>query len=166
MKPSQVRPQGQIRNNFIGIVALILILLAGYFLFREEKKTVKLEIESELNWVLDSSLQANKIPFIPQIQTLGVFSYEEEIMKYDWDWDTMSYILKCESGGNERAVGDKNTKHHSYGLLQIRNLPERNLNVDELFIPERNIEIAYKIWQEQGYRAWKICYTRYLSTLK
>ena len=88
-----------------------------------------------------------------------------EISKYDWDIETMAFILQCESSGNPRAIGDTNTKYHSYGLLQIRLLPNREYTTEELFNPERNIEAGYKIWQEQGYGAWKNCYRSYLKYL-
>jgi len=77
-----------------------------------------------------------------------------------WDANLMYRIMGCESSYNPRAIGDRNTAYHSYGLLQVRNLPNRNYSVEELFDPARNIEIAYGIYLKQGYWAWTNCFRR------
>lgn len=87
-------------------------------------------------------------------------SYGYLLRQYSWDDKIMERIMFCESSNNPRAVGDKDTKYHSYGLLQIRNLPSRNYSIEELFDPKRNIEIAYEIFVKQGYGAWRNCYNK------
>ena len=107
---------------------------------------------------MDNSIRAHNTPYFHKSQVLGVLAYQEEIMKYDWDWEIALSIMACESSGNHLAIGDKNTPHYSYGLMQVRNLPERNLNVEDLLDPIKNIEIAYEIYVKQGWQAWKNCY--------
>ena len=122
----------------------------------------------ETMFIQDNSISAPRITYYHKNIVLAYegINYIDLIAKYDWDIDTMLYILSCESSGNPKAVGDTNTKHHSYGVLQVRNLPERELNIEDLFEPEYNIDYAYQLWQKQGYRAWHNCYMRYLSTIK
>jgi soluble lytic murein transglycosylase-like protein len=87
-------------------------------------------------------------------------TYYSLISQYDWNVDLMYKIMLCESSGNKRAVGDRDTAYYSYGLLQIRNLPSRNYTIEELFDPARNVEIGYEIWQNQGYGAWYNCWRK------
>ena len=88
-------------------------------------------------------------------------SYLGLLNRYDnWNATLMYDIMKCESNFNPKAVGDTNTRHHSYGLLQIRNLPSRDYPIEILFNPEENIRIANEIFIHQGYLAWKNCYNK------
>jgi hypothetical protein len=122
----------------------------------------------EAVFIQGNSIEAPRVPDRPKNVVLaykGTNEYRHLIEKYDWNINTMLFILECESSGNPLAVGDRNTPHHSYGLLQIRNLPERNLNIEDLFDPEYNVNYAYQLWQKQGYRAWYNCYMRYLSSI-
>lgn len=159
MKPSKESPKGldERKNLIVGTISLLIILLIGYFLFKEEPKA-EIELESEILWVQENSIKAHNIPYFHKTQVLGVLHYQEEVMKYDWDWEIALKIMQCESSFNPKAVGDKNTPHHSFGLMQVRNLPERNLNVEDLLDPIKNIEIAYEIYKSQNWQAWKNCY--------
>ena len=86
-------------------------------------------------------------------------SYLGLLNRYNnWNATLMYDIMKCESNFNPKAVGDTKTKHHSYGLLQIRNLPSRDYPIEILFNPEENIRIANEIFTNQSYWAWKNCY--------
>lgn len=141
--------------NLILILILVALLGIGYLSYKEPEEQ---NSSGEINgiWVNDNSIVAYKIPYIPKIQVLG--SFWEELNKYDWDADLMYEIMKCESNFIHNAVGDKDTPYHSYGLLQIRNLPSRNFDTETLFDPVENIRIAYDIWKEQSYLAWLNCY--------
>ena len=115
--------------------------------------------------VSGNSVKADSTPLVtPKTTSLGSFTLRLDIYhllaQYDWNTDLMYQIMLCESGGNEKAIGDRNTAHHSYGLLQVRNLPTRNYSIEELFDPARNIEIGYGIFLKQGYGAWKNCYNK------
>ena len=77
---------------------------------------------------------------------------------------TITQIAMGESSGKVDAHNpDSSTGDNSYGLMQINMLgdmgPERrskfNLKSnEELFNPLRNMQAAYKIYQEQGLEAW------------
>ena len=102
---------------------------------------------------------------LPKTIALASFSYDWDtyhlISQYPlWDADLMTRIAFCESGFRTTAIGDRNTAHHSYGILQIRNLPSRNYPIETLFDPAENIRIAYEIWKSQGYGAWLNCYRK------
>jgi soluble lytic murein transglycosylase-like protein len=87
--------------------------------------------------------------------------YESYLQQYDnWNVMIMLDIMECESNFNPKAVGDTDTKYYSYGLLQIRNLPSRNYPIETLFNPEENIEVANKVFIDQGYGAWYNCYNK------
>lgn len=88
-----------------------------------------------------------------------------EISKYpDWDHATMLAIAKAENHTcdplrhNETLTENHKTCVGSYGVLQVGcihyldygyTLTEANKNDIAL-----NIELAYKVWQKQGYTAW------------
>lgn len=143
-------------SGLVGTIALIVLLVIGYFLFREEeKKEPIMEIDNEMIWVLDNSIQTPNIPYIPHIQSLG---FLVELEKYDWDVRIMRAILLAESSGNPNAV-NKTDKHKtcngSYGVLQIGCVHiGKHIEEKDLLDLEKNIEAGYKIWIEQGYGAW------------
>lgn len=66
----------------------------------------------------------------------------------------MLAIMRAESGCNPLAdnTGLNRDGTVDRGLFQINSIhgyPARTL-----FDPSQNIQIAYKIWRSQGYRAW------------
>jgi len=134
------------------ILLLIFVASPGFVKAPTQENIERLTITQ------DSYIVPITNPSFPiKTQALGM-SIDDEIMSYNWDWDIAYKIMSCESGGNPEAIGDTNTKYHSYGLFQIRNLPSRNYNIEELFNPERNIEIAYEIYKQDGWLAWRRCY--------
>jgi hypothetical protein len=78
-----------------------------------------------------------------------------------WNTETMVNISFCESSFRPQVVNDNpNTKDYSVGLFQINlygNLAKERPSKEELKDPEKNIEFAYKLWQSQGYNAWRNC---------
>jgi hypothetical protein len=128
---------------------------------------VKIETPVNINTERELAIiQGNSVKAIPtlslRIGSYGVLNsgveYYHLLCQYEgWDCDKMFNIMFCESSLNPVARGDLKTAYHSYGLLQIRNLPCRNYTEEELFDPARNIEIAYEIFLSQGYGAWKNC---------
>ena len=70
----------------------------------------------------------------------------------------MIKIALAESGLNTRAF---NPEFHqgcqgSYGLFQIACV-NYNGNLNDLYNPEINIQVAKKILETQGYKAWAVC---------
>jgi len=96
-------------------------------------------------------LEPKPTPYTPSTHIKHILT------QYDWNVEIAYKIMMCESSGYERAVGDKDTPYYSYGLFQIRALPERGLDPEWLFIPENNIQYAYDLWKEQGWRPWWNC---------
>lgn len=76
--------------------------------------------------------------------------------KYDWPVDIAMQVCKYESQGNEKSIGDRDTNYASCGLMQIRTLPGRP-SCEELKDPETNIEFAYNLWSDNGWRPWSVC---------
>lgn len=59
--------------------------------------------------------------------------------------------MQCESGGNPKA--DNGT---CKGLFQIyAKYHQDKIQGRDIFNEDVNIEVAYKIWQEQGWRPWQ-----------
>ena len=97
----------------------------------------------------------------PNTQTLASYSglnmdLVDILSKYDWDVDLMSEIFYCESGHNPFAINY--TDQHrgctgSFGIAQI-GCGNYNGNSYDLLDTELNIKIAYKVFKEQGLKAW------------
>jgi len=145
------------------ILTFCFILLVGFYLPTPENAVEsKIERQNELVFVGENSIMAISSPNIIESQVLGslVDSYYSLITQYDWNHNLAYKIMLCESSGNPKAVGDRNTRYWSYGLMQVRNLPSRNYNVEDLFVPEINIKYAYDIYKQQGWNAWRNCYRK------
>lgn len=105
-----------------------------------------------------------KVPSEPQKDALrGVHAL---IKQYNWHIPTILRIMECESHFNPRAHNyNPRTGDDSYGLMQINMLGKMgesrrarfNITNKDLFDPAINIEVAYKIYLDQGYSAWS-CY--------
>jgi soluble lytic murein transglycosylase-like protein len=69
-------------------------------------------------------------------------------------------IAKAESNLNPKAYNPEWHKrgncYGSYGLFQIGCL-NYNGNPEDLFDIEKNIELAVKVYAEQGLKAWSVC---------
>ena len=149
---------------------LLVLLMIGSIIFNEIQPEEQAPIQENTYTftIIDgNAIKANTTPTTPKIQVLASFSYDwdiyTEIAQYPlWDADLMTRIAFCESGFNAHAIGDRNTAHKSYGILQIRNLPSRNYPIETLFDPAENIRIGYDIFLKQGYGAWKNCYRKSL----
>lgn len=80
--------------------------------------------------------------------------------------ETMRAICMAESGLDTNAVGDTNTKYPSVGLCQIRLLPERQLTMEQMKIPEENIKYAKLLYDKYGWTPWSCfnsgAYKKYL----
>lgn len=82
--------------------------------------------------------------------------FREIVEKYPWNSKVMLAIMRAESGCNPRSdnSGLNTNGTYDYGLFQINSVHGYSRNV--LANPAKNTEIAFKIWQSQGYRAWAV----------
>lgn len=76
------------------------------------------------------------------------------VKQYDWNVEIMLAIMMAESGCNPRSdnSGLNVDGTYDYGLFQINSVHGHSRDI--LANPAKNTEIAFKIWQSQGYRAW------------
>ena len=70
------------------------------------------------------------------------------------DWELATAIFKAESGLNPNAKGDTNTAYPSIGVAQIRMLPERGLNEQDLYNAEYNLQYARHLKDLHGWKIW------------
>ena len=80
--------------------------------------------------------------------------FREIVEKYPWNSKVMLAIARAESGCNPRSdnSGLNTDGTYDYGLFQINSVHGHSRSVLEN--PAKNTDIAFKIWQSQGYRAW------------
>ena len=80
--------------------------------------------------------------------------FRELVEKYPWNSKVMLAIARAESNCNPRSdnSGLNANGTYDYGLFQINSVHGHSRSI--LANPAKNIEIAFKIWQSQGYRAW------------
>jgi hypothetical protein len=112
--------------------------------------------------VTDQTKDSNSVLVAPVIlPPASCEHYRKLLSKYDWNVELMLKIMDGESGCNTNAVGDvhltfnKGTMGMSCGLLQVRVLEGRP-NCESLKNEKTNIDWAYKIYTEQGYKAWTV----------
>ena len=80
--------------------------------------------------------------------------FRELVEKYPWNSRIMLAIMRAESGCNPNSdnTGLNRDGSNDKGLFQINSI--HGFSDAERLDPIRNIEIAFRIWQSQGYRAW------------
>ena len=80
--------------------------------------------------------------------------FREIVEKYPWNSKVMLAIARAESGCNPRSdnTGLNTNGTYDYGLFQINSIHGHSRDI--LANPAKNTEIAFRIWQSQGYRAW------------
>ena len=79
---------------------------------------------------------------------------EEIISEYDWNSEVAKAVMMAESHGNPKAY---NPEWHrgcqgSFGLFQVACVHEEN--PEKLFNESYNIQRAYELHQEHGWRIW------------
>lgn len=67
-------------------------------------------------------------------------------------------VARCESGLDPDAIAYEKNGSISRGIFQINSVHEGTLyrknETQKLFDPNFNIQIAYKLWKQQGWRPW------------
>jgi soluble lytic murein transglycosylase-like protein len=84
------------------------------------------------------------------------------VSKYPlWDAEKVVSIAFCESSFRPQVVNNNPISgDYSVGLMQINiigSLAKDRPKEEELKDPEKNIDFAYTLWQQQGYGAWRNC---------
>jgi hypothetical protein len=112
------------------------------------------EPPSNLMLIGGSTIIASTPPVTPKFAVLGALIGQD----YEWDWDIANAVLKAESGGNPNAYNPEWHKgcQGSFGLWQIAcvHIGKYGLTRENIFDPEVNTEVAYKLWQEYGWEIW------------
>ena len=128
---------------------------------QSEQKEVNSADESGFLIVSDSliGIQSHKMDG----QVLGVNNdprekYFRKIEGYSWNHNIAKAVMREES---HYDPGVYNPEWHdgcqgSYGLFQIACV--HGYSEEEMYHWERNIEIAYKIWQQEGWLPWGVCH--------
>lgn len=103
-------------------------------------------------------------------RTQGCAQYLPLVEKYDWDARIALAVMEAESHCKTDAVGDTweigGIVAPSCGLMQVRTIAEWRGTCEQLHNPEFNIDIAYKVYVGQGWKAWSVfnngAYKKYL----
>ena len=84
----------------------------------------------------------------------GCEEFRSLVEQYPWSSKIMLAIMRAESGCNPNSdnTGLNRDGSNDKGLFQINSI--HGFSDAERLDPIRNIEIAFKIWRNQGYRAW------------
>lgn len=101
----------------------------------------------------------------PMGETKDCAKYSSIIGQYEWPATVAMQICRDESHGNPNAINwsDKHRNRSgeiicisSQGLFAIACFWPKELGytMEDLLIPEKNIEMAYKIWERSGFKPW------------
>ena len=89
--------------------------------------------------------------------------YIDLLKEKSWNINIACNVMKRESSFNRYAV-NWNDFHRtsqcfgSFGLMQVGCLHTQYFeNYEDLYQPKVNIDVAYKIYQKSGWRAWGVC---------
>jgi len=153
-------------SALILIGLLILGALIGIWVYSASERL--LERESEVEYLDLALVNGNTLVAISPIslhegKTYAIISadYQHILDRYDWDSDKMAAVMFCESSNNPKAYNPEqhNGCQGSYGLMQIACVHSQYVDeLDDLLNPRINIEVAYLVWQNQGWRAWENCW--------
>lgn len=148
------------RIKILLIILLLSVILLYKVSFSEEVEPIQYYNESDL------FILAQSPPYFIENEVSGSLianTYYDLIDNYSWDAEIAHRFMLCESSANPEATNWKD-KHKgcngSFGLFQIGCIHFKKYNITdyrELYDPERNIEIAFSVYQEQGWDAWKKC---------
>ena len=158
-KRLRTQPKGNQRGIKVlfacSLIPMIALFCTG---FKETKQAM-----NEKHEVIE---QVEDLPPSTKLETLSVVkpitehaeakeSIEDMIKRiFPEDWQLATAIFKAESGLRPDAKGDTNTPYPSIGIAQIRMLPERGLNEQDLYDPEYNLEYARQLKDASGWFPW------------
>ena len=87
---------------------------------------------------------------------------------YDWDTKTAYAVCMAESHGNPNATGTNKDGSTDRGLMQVNSIHADMVagQIDKLYDPKTNLDIAYKLYQARGWQPWSAYNNgKYLSYL-
>lgn len=101
--------------------------------------------------VLESTIS---IPSVRKNRTTDCESYRHLISQYDWDIDIAMAICSAESNGNETIVNWGDTHNGCVGSAGLFQIACIHRPIEEMQNAHKNIEQAYKIYQQSGWLPW------------
>ena len=89
---------------------------------------------------------------LPAPQLEGCERYRSLISQYSWDVSIAMAVMQAESSCNPAAYSETRDR----GLMQINAVHADKVdgNLDRLFDPATNIQVAYRVYQSQGWNGW------------
>jgi len=157
-----------IGSSLKGLIAIIVMAIAGGWLYTppdppefKESEGVSQVLEQKIDNVPEPKKKASTEPLRASVELAGCgLAY-----KYDWPADTAKAVCMAESRGRTTATNMSDGHHNcdgSYGLMQVGCFwaPYYGHKVEDLYNPEVNMELAYKIYKRtDSFGAWTT-YTR------
>ncbi len=162
------------------LIYLLIVVLVGMIVLNREAQTSETPDDLVLskNYIdasfeplfVENRVLSTKEDKTPEKGNLsdksGKEYYRELIEQYEWNTNVAWAVMREESHYNPRAYNPE--KHNgcngSFGLMQIAcvhidRFDELNHYTD-LYDPATNIAIAHKIWQENSWKSWGVCYVQ------
>lgn len=105
---------------------------------------------------------ATEVP-VPQAVPVPASGIERLVCSYDWPCAQALRVMWCESGGEPTAYNPSGAS----GLFQIMRRYHEDKVIalgytwDQIFIPEVNVAVAYKIYSGSGWGLWDCEYAAY-----
>ena len=163
--------QDEHQRLLVLVLTLILTIIVGRVLVVQEEKPPLSTAESPLFGEYhqntakiggDLYLRGYESINNKESQVLGMKSpecYKDKIKEYDWNHDVAKAVMREESRFDPEGI-NWNDYHPvgncrgSFGLFQLACFRGEK---DDLLDPETNIEKAYELWKEKGWKPWGVC---------
>lgn len=143
----------QIKGLLRRVIILALVLAFLGLHLKEKPKQVTPEPVTQENAI--QAIVESAHAKTPDMVASGIVYQEDLFVKnFGSEAETMRAICKAESGLDTNAIGDTNTKYPSVGLCQIRLLPERQITMEQMKIPEENLKYAKLLYDKYGWKPW------------
>lgn len=99
---------------------------------------------------------------IPEVETIQIpvsnsfdcEAYRNIISRYDWDVNTALAVCAAESHGDATVVNWKDNHKVCMGSAGLFQIGCVNAPIEDMKDPAQNIEKAYKLYQERGWKPW------------
>ena len=101
-----------------------------------------------------------------QILENKCIEYLPLLEKYDWNVQTASKVMLKESNCNPKAKNMRDNHYNikrqlicsgSHGLMQVACSHYLKLQITDKEDPVKNVEIAYQLYKERGWKPWGVC---------
>lgn len=84
-------------------------------------------------------------------------AYVDEIIKYEWDYETVVDVMWNESHCNPVAHNPRDSHNGCMGSTGLIQAACIHAPRSEMEIPEKNIAMGYKLYSESGWKPWGVC---------